>query len=78
MVVYPDEPLSFVHMSKPKICRVKSQSLDYLANKVPMNLRGWVAVAESPHWFAWPKGKKLSSAAQQQEHNFLEASLKNY
>ena len=21
-----------------------------------MSLRGWVAVAESPHWFAWPDG----------------------
>ena len=40
----------------PKICQVKSQSLDNMANKVPVNLRGWVAVAESPHWFAWPDG----------------------
>ena len=36
-----------------KICQLKSQSLDFLANKVPLNLRGWVAVAQSPHWFAW-------------------------
>ena len=52
--------LSFVHMSKlrpvPKICQVKYQSLDYLANTVLVDLRGWVAVAESPHWFAWPNG----------------------
>ena len=62
----------------PKICRVKSQSPDYLAYEVPMNLRGWVAVVESPHWFAWPIGPttKTSSAAQQQECTFLEASLK--
>ena len=40
----------------PKICKVKSQSLDYLANKVTVDLRGWVAVSESPHWFAWPDG----------------------
>ena len=34
-----------------------------------MNLRGWVAVAESPHWFAWPNGPtaKKGSAALQQE-----------
>ena len=37
-----------------KICQLKSLSLDYLANKVPMNLGGWLVVAESPHWFAWP------------------------
>ena len=62
----------------PKICQVKSQSLDYMANKVPVDLRGWVAVAESPHWFAWPNGPttEISSAAQQQECKFLEASLK--
>ena len=36
----------------PKICQEKSQSLDYLEKKVPMDLRGWVAVAESPPWFA--------------------------
>ena len=40
----------------PKICQVNSQSLDYMENKVPVDLRGWVAVAESPHWFAWPNG----------------------
>ena len=62
----------------PKICQVKSQSLDYLANEVPLNLRGWMAVVESPQWFAWPIGPttKTSSAAQQQECKFLEASLK--
>ena len=27
-----------------------------MANKVPVDLRGWVAVFESPHWFAWPDG----------------------
>ena len=50
--------LSFVYMSKlrpvPKNCQVKSPSLDYMANEVPVDLRGWVAVAESPDWFAWP------------------------
>ena len=40
----------------PKICQVKSQSLDYMANKVPVDLRGLVAFAENPHWFAWPNG----------------------
>ena len=25
-------------------------------NKVPVDLSGWVAVAESSHWFAWPNG----------------------
>ena len=37
-----------------------------------------MAVAESPHWFAWPNGPttKMSTAAQQQECKFLEASLK--
>ena len=40
----------------PKICQVKSQGLDYMANKVPVDLRGWVAVAERPQWFAWPDG----------------------
>ena len=40
----------------PKMCIVKSQSLYYLANNVPMNLRGWVALAESPHWFVRPNG----------------------
>ena len=40
----------------PKICQVKYQSLDYMANKVPVDLRGWVAAAENPHWFAWPDG----------------------
>ena len=36
----------------PKIYQVKSQSLDYMANKVPVDLRGWVAAAENPPWFA--------------------------
>ena len=40
----------------PKISQVKPQSLDYLANKVPVDLRGWVAVVEIPHWFAWHNG----------------------
>ena len=40
----------------PKICQVKSQNIDYLANKVPVDFRGWVAVAESYHWFVWPNG----------------------
>ena len=30
----------------------KVPSLDYMANKVPVDLRGLVAVAESPRWFA--------------------------
>ena len=38
------------------ICKVKYKSLNYLANKVPLNLRGWVAVTESPHCFAWSDG----------------------
>ena len=67
--------LSFVHMSKlrpiAKICQLKSQSLDSLANKVAMNLRSWAAVAESPHWFAWPnsattKNEQCSPAAKMQ------------
>ena len=66
----------------PKICQVKSQSLDYLPNKVLMNLRGWVAVAENPHWFALPtaqpqKNEQCSPAAsKQQECKFLEVSRK--
>ena len=49
-----------------------------MANKVPVDLRGWVAVAENPHWFAWPygpttKNEQCSPAA---ECKFLEASLK--
>ena len=46
----------------------------YLLNKLPANLRGLVAVAESSHWLAWPNGlspKKASSAAQQQGRKFL-------
>ena len=39
--------LSFVHMSKLRPVPNK---------KVPVDLGGWVAVAESPHWFAWPDG----------------------
>ena len=27
-----------------------------MANKVLVDLRGWVAVAESPHWFTWLDG----------------------
>ena len=27
-----------------------------MENKVPVVLRDWMAVAESPHWFAWPDG----------------------
>ena len=58
-----------------KICQVKSQSLDYMANKVPVDSRGWVAVAESPHWFAWPNGpttknKQCSLAARMQKWDF--------
>ena len=49
----------------PKICQVKSKSLDYLAIKVPMNLRGWVAVAEDPPWFAWPNGQTTKKQAVQ-------------
>ena len=45
----------------PKVCLVKFQSLDYLANKVPMNLRGWVAVNESPYWVAWPNGATIKN-----------------
>ena len=60
---------SFVHMSKlrpvPKICQVKPQRLDYLANKVPVDLRDWVAVTESPHWFAWPNGPTTKKRAVQ-------------
>ena len=42
-----------------------------------MNLRGWVAVAEGPHRFAWSNGpQKTSNAAQQQECKFLGESLK--
>ena len=55
-----------------KVCLVKSQSLNYLANKVPMNMRGWVAVAESSYWVAWPNPKKRA----EQRCNFLVASLK--
>ena len=29
----------------PKNCQIKSQSQDYFANKVPLNLRGWVPVS---------------------------------
>ena len=49
----------------PKICQVKSQSLDYMANKVPVDLRGRVAVAESPHWSAWPYGPTTKKRAVQ-------------
>ena len=37
-----------------------------------------MAIAESPHWFAWTNGptQKKNIAAQQQECKFLEASLK--
>ena len=45
---------------------------DYLSNKLPADLRGWVAVAESSHS---PIHKKTSSAAQQQGCKFLEVSL---
>ena len=48
----------------PKICQVKSQNLDYLANKVPMSLRGWVVVAESPYWAAWPNGPTIQKNKQ--------------
>ena len=56
---------------KRKICQGKSQSLDYFANEVPMSLRDWVAVAESPHWYAWPygpttKNEQCSPAARMQ------------
>ena len=54
----------------PKICQVKSQSLDYMANKVPMDLRGWVADAESPHWFAWPNHKKWAVQPSSKNANF--------
>ena len=43
-----------------------------------MNLRGWVAVAKSPHWFAWPHGPttKNEQCSLQQRCKFYEASLK--
>ena len=42
-----------------------------MTNKVPVDLRGWVAVAESPHWFAWPdspttKNERCSPAERMQ------------
>ena len=49
-----------------------------VTNKLPTDLRGWVAIAESSHWLVWPHGqskKKTSSAAQQQGCTFLEVSL---
>ena len=64
-----DLHLTFVHMSKlrpiPKICQVMSQSPDQSANKVPMKLRFWLAVAESPHWLAWPNGLTTKKRAVQ-------------
>ena len=56
--IVPFCSLSSVHMSKlhPVPKKVKPKSLNYLANKVPVDLRGWVAVAEIPHLFAWPNG----------------------
>ena len=53
-----------------KICKVKSQSLDYLANKVPMNLRGWVAVSESPHCPNGPTTKKQAVQPSTKNANF--------
>ena len=47
------------------ICQVKSQSLDYMTNKAPLDLRGLVAVSESPHWLAWPNGPTTKKRAVQ-------------
>ena len=62
----------------PKICQVKSQSLDYLANKSPWIYKvGWMllkVLIGLPGLTAQPQ--KTSSAAQQQECKFLEARLK--
>ena len=28
-----------------------------VTNKLPTDLRGWVAIAESSHWLVWPHGQ---------------------
>ena len=70
--------LSLVRMSKlrpiAKVCLVKSQSLDYLANKVSMNLLLLKVLIGLPGLTAQPLN--TSSTAKQQRCKFLLASLK--
>ena len=52
------------------MCQINWTRAIFLSNKLPANLRGWVAVAESSDWFAWPN-EKMSRAKKEETYLFM-------